>query len=49
MGVYARTLDEFVELLAENSPHAAVLEWWRRVDRAIDLYFEQQGDVRAAA
>ena len=40
---YARTFDEFVDILATNSPHATILEWWRRVDRSIDSYFEEKG------
>lgn len=32
----ANTFDEFVAWMAANSPSAAILEWWRRLDRALD-------------
>jgi hypothetical protein len=25
--------------LAPNNPHALILDWWRRLERAIDYYF----------
>jgi len=33
-----RTFEEMVSVLAVNNPHALILEWWRRLDRAIDEY-----------
>jgi hypothetical protein len=38
-----RTFDEMVEVLALNTPHALVLEWWRRLERAIEYYFQARG------
>jgi hypothetical protein len=37
------TFDEMVAVLALNTPHALVLDWWRRLERAIDYYFEARG------
>ena len=42
----ARTFDEYVELIAINSPAAAVLDWWCRTDRAIDGYFADRDSRR---
>ena len=28
-----------VDTLAPNTPHALALDWWRRLERAIDYYF----------
>lgn len=33
------TFDEMISVLAPNNPHALVLDWWRRLERAIDYYF----------
>ena len=33
-----RTFEEMVSVLAVNNPHALILDWWRRLDRAIDEY-----------
>jgi hypothetical protein len=38
-----RTFDETVEVLTLDTPHALVLEWWRRLERAIDYYFKIRG------
>jgi hypothetical protein len=32
-----------VGVLALNNPHGLVLDWWRRLDRAIDYYFNARG------
>jgi hypothetical protein len=37
------TFDEMVSVLALNNPHALVLDWWRRLDRAIEYYFNARG------
>jgi hypothetical protein len=34
-----RTFEEMASVLATNTPHALILDWWRRLDRAIDEYF----------
>jgi hypothetical protein len=41
--------EEFIELLAATSPHAAVLDSWRRVERTIDYYFKQRNLERPHA
>jgi len=33
-----RTFEEMVSVLAVNNPHALILEWWRRLEGAIDEY-----------
>lgn len=35
MEAYATNFDEYVRWMATNSPHATVLDWWRRLDRAV--------------
>lgn len=34
----AKNLNDYVALMAANSPHALVMDWWRRVDLALDDY-----------
>ena len=43
------TFDEMVGVLALNAPHALVLDWWRRLERAIDYYFNARGLPRPRA
>ena len=43
------TFDEMVGALALNTPHALVLDWWRRLERAIDDYFKARRLPRPAA
>jgi hypothetical protein len=38
-----------VSVLALNNPHALVLDWWRRLERAIDYYFSSRRLPRPAA
>ena len=38
-----------VSVLALNNPHALVLDWWRRLERAIDCYFRARGLPRPSA
>jgi hypothetical protein len=38
-----------VSVLALNNPHALVLDWWRRLDLAIDYYFNARGLPRPRA
>jgi hypothetical protein len=35
---FATTFSEYVNLLAVNSPHALVMDWWRRLDLALHEY-----------
>jgi len=37
-GIEFRTLDEMIDVLAPNTPHALVLDSWRRLERTIDDY-----------
>ena len=43
------TFDEMVSVLSLNNPHALVLDWWRRLERAIDYYFTTRGLPRPSA
>jgi hypothetical protein len=33
------TFDELVAVLSKNAPHGLVLDWWLRLERALDYYF----------
>jgi hypothetical protein len=44
-----RTFQEMVRVLALNTPHALILDWWRRVDRGIDYYFGARGVTRPSS
>ncbi len=35
---FARTFEEYVNWIALNAPHATVLDWWCRLDRALHEY-----------
>jgi len=37
-GAWAKTFDEYVGWMAINSPHATVLDWWRRIERGLEYY-----------
>jgi len=37
---YATTFEEHVQISAIESPHGLILDWWRRLSRAIDEYFK---------
>ena len=39
----APTFSEQVETMATESPHATIMDWWRRLDLAIDDYFKGIG------
>jgi hypothetical protein len=39
----ATTFEEFVQILAIESPHALILDWWSRLALAINEYFEVYG------
>lgn len=46
----ATTFEEYVQILAIESPHALILDWWGRLDLAINEYFEVYGmAVRSSA
>jgi hypothetical protein len=40
------SFDEMVSVLALNNPHALILDWYRRLDRAIAYYFNARGSPR---
>ncbi len=44
-----RTFEEMASVLALNTPHALVLDWWRRLDRGIDDYFRGRGLQRPSS
>ena len=35
----APTFDDHIAIVATESPHAAILDWWRRLDRAAQDHF----------
>jgi len=39
----ATTFEEYVQILAIESPHALILDWWSRLEIAINEYFEIYG------
>jgi hypothetical protein len=39
----ATTFEEYVQALAIESPHALILDWWGRLELAINEYFEVYG------
>lgn len=41
-----RTFAEYVDVLGRNAPHALVLDWWRRLERTLDDYFQSFGEKR---
>ena len=46
----ATTFEEYVQILAIESPHALILNWWGRLELAINEYFEVYGmAVRSSA
>jgi hypothetical protein len=34
----ATTFEEYVQILAIESPHALILDWWRRLEVAIEVH-----------
>ena len=34
----AKNFDDYVAVIAANSPHALVMDWWRRLDLALQDY-----------
>ncbi len=40
---FAKTFTEAVVWMATNSPHATVLDWWRRLDLTLRDYAASQG------
>lgn len=46
----ATTFEEYVQVLAIESPHALILDWWGRLELAINEYFEFYGiAIRSSA
>ena len=44
------TFEEYVQILAIESPHALILDWWGRLELTINEYFEVYGmAVRSSA
>ncbi|TKS61460.1 MAG: hypothetical protein EWM72_00598 [Nitrospira sp.] len=43
MARYATTFEEHVEILSTESPHALILDWWRRLSLAMDEYLKARG------
>lgn len=41
MARYATSFEEYVDIIATESPHAAIMDWWRRLSLALDHYFEE--------
>ena len=39
----AMTFEKYVQILAIESPHALILDWWGRLEIAINEYFEVYG------
>lgn len=44
-----RSFQEMASILALNTPHALILDWWRRLDRGIDYYFQARGIRRPSS
>jgi len=39
----ATTFEEYVQIMAIESPHGLILDWWSRLEIAINQYFEVHG------
>ena len=46
---YAASFEEYVDIIATESPHAAIMDWWCRLNLALDHYFEELGERRGDA
>ena len=44
--VIFRTFAEYVDVVGNNTPHALMLDWWRRLDHALGDYFQSRGEKR---
>jgi hypothetical protein len=42
---FATNFDDYVALMAENSPHALVMDSWRRLDLALCEYYQARRQV----
>lgn len=49
MARYATSFEEYVDIIATESPHAAIMDWARRLNLAIDHYFKELGERRGSA
>ncbi len=45
---FAKTFTEYAAWMASNSPHAAVLDWWRRLELTLREYAASRGLAAAA-
>jgi len=43
MARYATSFEEYVDIIASESPHALILDWWRRLNLAINEYLKTRG------
>lgn len=49
MAKYAKTFEEHVDIMATESPHAAIMDWYRRLSLILDDYCENVGIRRGKA
>ena len=49
MARYATSFEEYVDIIATESPHAAIMDWWRRLNLALSYYFKELGEYRGKA
>jgi hypothetical protein len=49
MDRYATSFEEYVDIIATESPHAAIMDWWRRLNLALDHYIKELGKWRGKA
>ena len=49
MQTYATSFEDYVDIIATESPHAAIMDWWRRLTLAIGHYFKELGERRGSA
>ncbi len=40
MATYATTFEEYVDTIATESPHAAMMDWFRRLELTLHDYFK---------
>lgn len=38
----AENFADYVDLMATNSPHATIMDWWRRLDLALHTYYDEE-------
>ena len=42
---FAKNFNDYVALMSANSPHALVMDWWRRLDLTLHEYAAALGQV----